>query len=206
MIRSSHVTCALLASILLISTPATAAPEHSTAGPVAGSPELQARRVADEAASQLAGTLMGRLEAALAAGGVEAGAKVCAEVAQSITADVGAEHGATVARKALRVRNPANRPDGFERSWLVAQDERVEAGQAPEPLYEVVPTADGKRELRHLRPILFPGGICVQCHGSAAEIPEEVKAFLLERYPDDEATGFAAGDLRGAISVRVPID
>jgi len=176
------------------------------AGVRAFAQELQARRIADEAANQLAGTLMGRLQAALDADGVEAGAKVCAEMAQSITADVGARHGATVARTALRVRNPANRPDRFEKDWLITQQERVESGRFAESHYEVVATADGKRVLRHLRPILFPGGICVQCHGSVAEIPEEVKAFLHERYPDDEATGYAAGDLRGAISVRVPID
>jgi protein tyrosine phosphatase (PTP) superfamily phosphohydrolase (DUF442 family) len=163
----------------------------------------EARRVADDAANQLAATLKTRLEAAIADGGFTAGAKVCAEAAMSITAAVGAASGASVRRTALRVRNPDNRPDAFEKEWLDAQQARVAAGQAAEPRYDVVEAADGAKELRHLRPILFPGGVCVQCHGSPAEIPDEVAAFLRERYPEDVATGFAAGDLRGAISVRV---
>lgn len=167
--------------------------------------ETEARRAADAAANQLAATLKARLEAAIAEGGFTAGAKVCADAAMSISAEVGAASGASVRRTALRVRNPANRPDPFEKEWLEAQKARLAAGQAVEPRYAVVNATDGARELRHLRPILFPGGVCVQCHGSPAEIPNEVEAFLRERYPEDEATGFATGDLRGAISVRVPL-
>jgi hypothetical protein len=32
-----------------------------------------------------------------------------------------------------------------------------------------------------------------------------VRAALEERYPEDDAIGFKPGDLRGAVSVRVPL-
>ena len=34
-------------------------------------------------------------------------------------------------------------------------------------------------------------------------IPAEIKTILAEGYPDDRATGSPAGDVRGAISVRI---
>ena len=41
--------------------------------------------------------------------------------------------------------------------------------------------------------------------GRAGEIAPEVRPILKQHYPDDQATGFAPGDLRGAISVRVTV-
>jgi hypothetical protein len=32
-----------------------------------------------------------------------------------------------------------------------------------------------------------------------------VRELLAERYPDDEATGYAVGELRGGISVRLAL-
>lgn len=163
-----------------------------------------ARRMADELAERLTATLMQRMTAALEGDGVIAAARVCSEVAQSVTREVGAAHGATVRRTALRLRNPLNRPDDFERAWLEKQEERVAAGQPAVPEYHVELIA-GSPELRHLRPIVFPGGVCVSCHGADAELAPEIRAFLAERYPDDQAVGFKPGDLRGAISIRVPV-
>ena len=42
------------------------------------------------------------------------------------------------------------------------------------------------------------------CRGSAGEIDEEVLAALAENYPDDQATGFIEGDLRGWFWVEAP--
>jgi len=50
-------------------------------------------------------------------------------------------------------------------------------------------------------------GACLTCHGPTESIPEDVRAALRERYPDDKATGYAVGDLRGALwaeSVTTP--
>ena len=34
---------------------------------------------------------------------------------------------------------------------------------------------------------------------------DEVKALLKERYPHDQAKGYKAGDLRGAVSIKRPL-
>ena len=42
--------------------------------------------------------------------------------------------------------------------------------------------------------------LCLTCHGKA--ISEATRAALAERYPDDKATGFEKGDLRGLFWVE----
>ena len=43
------------------------------------------------------------------------------------------------------------------------------------------------------------GEVCLKCHGS--NVAPDVKAAIGELYPEDQATGFKAGELRGAFSV-----
>ena len=43
--------------------------------------------------------------------------------------------------------------------------------------------------------------VCLTCHGAA--VADDVKAAIAARYPKDEATGFAEGDLRGAVWVEI---
>ena len=69
----------------------------------------------------------------------------------------------------------------------------------------VVVGSGPQAQLRALYPIVFPGGVCSRCHGEEGEIDAEVRAAIDERYPQDRATGFRPGDLRGAVSVRVPL-
>jgi hypothetical protein len=68
----------------------------------------------------------------------------------------------------------------------------------------VIRAPDGSHELQYVRPLVVDGR-CLACHGDPAGFDPEVRAVLARRYPDDRATGYAPGDLRGAISVRVPI-
>lgn len=167
--------------------------------------EVEARRQADEAADALTAALMPRLMTALAQGGPEEGVKVCSEIAQSITLSVGGDRELTVKRTSLRVRNPENAPDPYERAWLEQAVSARARGEVVRTSYEVLEGLDGRRELRHLRPIVFPGDPCSGCHGTRDEISSEVRALIAERYPDDHATDFQSGDLRGAISIRVPL-
>ena len=63
---------------------------------------------------------------------------------------------------------------------------------------------DGSYQLQYLRPLLVQRA-CLACHGDPATFSPEVRAVLARRYPQDRATGYAVGDLRGAVSVRVPL-
>jgi hypothetical protein len=158
--------------------------------------DLEKRAVA--ASDRLMSALMTELSAALAKGGPDEAVRVCGDVAQRITDETAKSEGFTVRRTSLRVRNPANAADGWETSVL----QSWESG-APADRTEVVDGPKG-RDFRFLRPIRLRS-LCVQCHGSPEQIPDAVTAALRGRYPQDRATGFREGDLRGAVSVRIPV-
>jgi hypothetical protein len=44
----------------------------------------------------------------------------------------------------------------------------------------------------------------VTCHGGEEDLPREVVGALAEGYPQDQATGFSEGELRGWFWIEVP--
>jgi hypothetical protein len=211
---------ALVVLVLLI--PAMGCPEKPAQAPPASSPGIAgtwsgvtaspvpdeldaARKKADAAAEALVGELSAKLTEAVAARGAEGAIDFCNKVAQELTAKLGEREGVAIRRTALRLRNKVNAPDPFERAFLERAAAKLAAGGSVSPEAEVQPATGGGRELRLLRPIVYRGGICEQCHGSLEGISPGVRARLAERYPEDQATGFKSGELRGAVSVRVPL-
>jgi hypothetical protein len=73
---------------------------------------------------------------------------------------------------------------------------RLAAGEPPPPVNygEVV-----GGEYRYMQAQAVEG-VCLLCHGT--DIAPDVRAALRARYPNDSATGYAMGELRGAISLR----
>ncbi|MFO8155723.1 MAG: Tll0287-like domain-containing protein [Pseudomonadota bacterium] len=150
---------------------------------------------------QFAKELQGELKAALQADGPSAGIRVCSEKAPEIAERASEEYNGEVARTSLKFRNPENEPDEWEAGILARFDERRERGQGPKGIdhYEVHKTEDGGREFRYMMGI--PAGeVCMTCHGE--DIPEDVQATLDEYYPEDNATGYQPGQLRGAFTLR----
>lgn len=179
-------------------TPAPAPPAAPAPAEPTASDDDAALARANEAATALASTLRARLLAAMAEGGPTAAAEVCADAAQGMAADVARAHDARVGRSSLRMRNPANAAPPWVDEWLRAQGERPAAGAEGFARIE-----DG--HARVLRPIAVEGP-CVTCHGAPDAIAPEVAAILRDRYPSDRATGYAVGDLRGALWAEVDVE
>jgi hypothetical protein len=158
----------------------------------------RARGAADGMGQDLLTMLMGALER----GGPSAAIAFCADSAQARSARHAAE-GITLRRVSERVRNPENRPDERERRLLAVMAANHAAGAGTE-VTEMYTDDAGVRHLQYLRPIVVQER-CVTCHGDPSGFPREVRALLAERYPADSATGYAPGDFRGAISVRVAV-
>ena len=155
------------------------------------------------AATSLATGLMSHLIRELRTGGPAQALGVCFEIAPTVAAEHSID-GITVRRVSNQVRNTADTPDSYERVALRDLQWLHEHGRLPEETAEVV-RADGARVLRYLRPILVKE-ICLQCHGAPERIDPEVREFIEERYPEDQAIGYQVGDLRGAISVTVELE
>jgi hypothetical protein len=159
-------------------------------------PDPAEERLADakEAVAALGSGLKSRLQAAMSEGGPASAMRVCADEAQAITRGV-ADEGVTAGRSSLRLRNPSNAPPDWVAAWLAEQGERPADGVKG---FERIDTVEGIRVARVLRPIPVDA-VCLSCHGPAQSLAEPVQALLAERYPTDAATGYALGDLRGAI-------
>jgi hypothetical protein len=188
-------------ALLLFALLAVPALAQSPAVPLEGAALAVASARAGRAASQLQGKLQGELAAAMKSGGPVAAIAVCRTHAPAIAAEVSAATGVEVGRTALRWRNPANRPTGWEKRTLKLFAARQAAG---EPLATMSAMREHRGKLEWLKPIPM-GQMCLACHGGA-EVTPETAAAIAAAYPKDKARGFAAGDLRGAFRARVPLD
>jgi hypothetical protein len=180
------------------------------AAPVVAGPEEEADRYREEARAvtgELAGQLMSRLQAAIAEGGPANGISVCRDQAPAIKTALSLERGWEVSRVGTRIRNSLlGTPDAWERAVLAEFQRRHEEGESFGDMEraEVVTEGD-ERYFRYMRPI-GTQGICLNCHGERGQMNEAVRAQLDERYPHDRAVGYEVGDLRGAFTVKIPMD
>ncbi len=145
----------------------------------------------------LSGLLLGALDREGPAGAIA----FCADSAQVRTARHAAQ-GVTVRRVGTRLRNPANAAaDSAEAAILARFAAAHAAGAAPVQVVEELTGPTG-RELLYARPILVAER-CTACHGDPAGFDPVVRRVLADRYPEDAATGYAPGDLRGMLVARV---
>lgn len=164
-----------------------------------------------ESAREVARTLTSRLQQALqstlGSGDVSGAIAACNQMAPSYTQQISSERGWRVTRVSLKPRNPLlGTPDAWEQGILQQFDRAAAGGADPMTLEvaEIVEEPQGKR-LRYLKalPVQAP---CVTCHGPAETLVGEVAAALRTQYPHDRAIGYRVGDVRGALSVKIPID
>jgi hypothetical protein len=47
--------------------------------------------------------------------------------------------------------------------------------------------------------------MCVTCHGTASDIPATLAEKIRAEYPQDQATGYSVGKLRGAAVISRPL-
>ena len=212
----SFVVAALIASGCQKTEPVEVASEvetpnkqttHSASNPerILSNDELNAEAdKARAAAMQLGEELKGELMAGGETGGPVAAISVCAEMAPAIASRISEETGMEVGRTSLKTRNPANAPD----AWEVESMERFLTSSANgyslrdvERFYAI--EEDGKTYFRFMKPIVMQE-MCVMCHGEA--VSEDVMAAVQAAYPQDQATGFNPGDLRGAFTVKKELD
>ncbi|HMB37849.1 MAG TPA: DUF3365 domain-containing protein [Wenzhouxiangellaceae bacterium] len=170
----------------------------------AGTPEWVGE--ARQKSAQLGSRLVSTLREALASRGPMGGVEVCKIRAPEIAAQVSGDR-FDVGRTALRVRNPDNAPDAWEKSVLERFANSMSLGadsDDKQPVSEEwrVEMTDEGRVGRYMKAIPT-GPQCVVCHGE--NVAPALAETIQRLYPDDQATGFAPGDLRGAFTVTVEL-
>jgi uncharacterized protein DUF3365 len=134
-------------------------------------------------------------------GGPLQAVNVCSDTAADLTSIYSEKMNVEVKRASFKNRNRNNIPDSFEKRALLKFEKMMDLGKlnSKTDLLEKV-SVDGKEMLKYAKPI-FVDAPCLNCHGSEAQISEQVADVLREKYPKDRAKGYKIGDLRGTISV-----
>ena len=158
---------------------------------------------AQRATDKLMGTLLAEVQKSMKEGGPAAAVRHCADRAMELTDEVSEAQGVQMRRVTGKPRNTMALPDAYEAAVLTRFEAAAAAGEL-QPVSEVV-ELDGRLVLRYLRPLTMKKP-CLTCHGDDAQLSGDVRAVIAERYPEDKATNYHAGDFRGAISVIVPLD
>lgn len=123
-------------------------------------------------------------------------AVVCTQIANDFTLVTGYK----LKQTSLRLRNPANAPDEWERKVLKklqssGYSKGVGFGE----------TLETEKIYRYMKPI-YAERACLECHGEKDKIKTAIRQFLERKYPGDEAFGYKEGDIRGGISIIIPLE
>lgn len=168
---------------------------------------LERENAAKRASMTLIKKLGAELKKEMGNNGPEAAITVCRDMAPKINSEVSRLNGWRVTRVSEKVRNPMlGTPDAWESRVMKSFEERAAKGEKyTDMVYGETVNENGKQYYRFMKPVAT-AEVCTVCHGSAEQIPSGVKAQLAMDYPHDRATGYKPGDLRGAISIKQPMD
>lgn len=132
------------------------------------------------------------LQAGLSQGPIAA-IDVCSNRAPEIAAAL-SKDGVRLGRTSHRLRNPGNTAPDWAREIL---DEYLGDASARSPVAVRLP---GGR-IGHAEPIVAQP-LCLVCHGES--LAPDLADAIASAYPEDRATGFKDGDLRGIFWVEYP--
>jgi hypothetical protein len=160
--------------------------------------EAELALACDSLTQAFMGELKGKLVSALDDGGPEFAINICNVAAPELASEFSVRPGWQIRRVSDRARNPANAPSAYEAGVL-----RYLGAEGAEPAFhEWSVDAAGDSVFSYFKTIRM-AELCLNCHGDPAQFDPAVVQTLAEYYPEDHATGYQAGDFRGALLVTV---
>jgi hypothetical protein len=140
------------------------------------------------------GALSGQLAGAMNQGGVPNAVGYCNIQANPIMDSLSQAHQVEISRVTLRPRNPENISSAEDaeilKDYLKLQSEK----KSLEPFLE---THSGGTVTFYM-PITIISPLCLKCHGEVgSDIKTEDYEVIKSLYPEDQATGYTMGELRG---------
>jgi len=143
-------------------------------------------------------TFKSKIKEKAAQGGLPAVVNFCHENAMKLTDSMGKAHNVIIKRTSHKLRNPQNKPDIDEEAVL---NEYLKLQEENKPMEPVV-LKDSKGFVHFYAPIKLKKE-CLKCHGTPGkEIPDNIFKLIKTNYPEDQATGFKEGDLRGIWDIK----
>ena len=182
-------SCRIVVVLVILMTPILGC--QSSTVPVSQAETDRAQETLAPFKEELLDALMGTLQDASPADAIH----VCREKAPEIATRLSVD-GVRMGRTSHKTRNPANTPEPWVEPLLAAYLENP-TDTKPRAVYVDDST------MGYVEPI-YVVHFCLSCHGPSIEpaLLEEIQSV----YPQDQATGFRANDLRGLFWVTLPRD
>ncbi len=153
----------------------------------------------DVIAKKILVSLKSELVKGMKEGGAVNALKICNIKAIPLTDDLVNSHNKVegIKRISRKYRNPGNKPDEID--LLALNDLEKSKDQTADKLVQKY-FADGKAYFNYYQSIRV-GSFCTTCHGKESNMDKKLVETIRKLYPEDKATGYKAGDFRGAIKV-----
>ena len=146
--------------------------------------------------------LGGQLVEVMNEGGVVQAVPFCNMMAIHLTNEMSEKYNATIKRTSSKLRNMNNKPNGDEAKILLFYKNLLDTNKQPIPIVEL----DKSGNPHFYSPILLQQK-CLACHGDiGVNVTHKTDSIIKSYYPDDLATGFEEGDLRGIWSITFQSD
>jgi hypothetical protein len=146
--------------------------------------------------------LLAVLTTAIQKSGPAEAISVCKDEAPKMARAASEQTGWQVRRVSLGNRNPKAEPDAWERQTLEAFDRDQAAGVEPSRLERAEVVVENGQPVRRYMRALPTQPLCLQCHGTPDKLGSGVAQRLGQLYPQDHGTGYSAGQIRGAMTLR----
>ena len=138
-------------------------------------------------------------------GGFHGAIAACSDKAPKMAAAASQNTGWGIRRVSLKNRNPKAVPDAWEKAVLEDFDRRAAGGESPAAIEKAEIVTEGDKKVLRYMKALPVQPVCTNCHGTADKLKPEVISKLREIYPNDLATGYSEGQIRGALTVKRPL-
>lgn len=150
--------------------------------------------------------VVGAMQKAVAEKGVVEAIPVCKDTAPKLIQEVRDSTGWSIKRVSSKARNPERAtPDAWESATLAELEQKLAAGTKADALEKGEIVEEGGKTYFRYAKALPAGEVCLSCHGPAENLDPALKAKLKEVYPNDQATGYHLGQIRGILSVKRPL-
>ena len=134
-------------------------------------------------------------------GGVMKAINVCSDTAADMTNIYSEQNNVIVKRVSFKNRNDNNSPDSFESKAILHFEDLLKSGKLTSDVSLIENVEIDKKDIvKFAKPIMVEAP-CLNCHGTYEQISKEAAEVISAKYPNDKATGYKIGDLRGVISV-----
>jgi hypothetical protein len=145
-------------------------------------------------------TLSSNLQNAMSEGGVEYALQFCNIEAMPLTDSLSTYYDVSIRRASHKPRNPSNKANSMEEKVINDYIQKIDEGGNLNPV-----TYGDDNTITYHAPIVITNQLCLNCHGEpGTDIAESDLSTIQELYPEDQATGFSMGELRGVWTVKLP--